>query len=485
MLIKSDPKILTSYLEDSSNLKGGHADEVVFPSSIEELAEFVRSANYKKIPITVSGGGTGTTGSRIPFGGAVISTEKLNRILDISESGMFACVQTGVLVEDFKNTCEKKGLFYTSHPTEKTASIGGTVATNASGSRSFKYGPTRRCINMLKMVLPTGEVFCIRRGEKFIDRSNSKVAIPGGRVIDIPMPAYKMPEVKSSAGYYAKPGMDLIDLFIGQEGTLSIIVEIEIGLVKKPAGIFSSFVFFDREANAWFFSKDAKKTQNILSLEYFDSNALELLRGKNPNVPEGKKAAIFFEQEIGGRADEAAIEGWLKLIEKHNSSLDDTWAAMNEKDAKLFTTLRYAIPESINEIFGRASFKKLSTDIAVPDDKFIEMMNFYMDAFKKESLAHVIFGHIGESHVHVNILPGSPGEENKARDLILVFVRKGLSLGGTVSAEHGIGKIKHRYLEEMYGREGILEMARIKKAFDPNCILGLDNIFPREILGLV
>ncbi|MDP3789412.1 MAG: FAD-binding oxidoreductase [Candidatus Omnitrophota bacterium] len=484
MLIKSDPQIISSYLEDSSNLKGGHADEVVIPADIEELSGFVKDAFAKKIPITVSGGGTGTTGSRIPFGGAVISTEKLNKILDISESGMCAAIQTGVLVEDLKSACDNIGLFYTSHPTQMSAFVGGTVATNASGSRSLKYGPTRKRVNMLKMILPTGELFCIRRGEKFIDRQNSRIAIPDGRVIDIPIPAYRMPDVKSSAGYYAKPGMDLIDLFIGQEGTLSIIVEIEIGLVKKPAGIFSCFVFFDREPDAWLFAKDAKKIKDILSVEYFDSNALELLRDKNPNVPGARKAAIFFELIISG-ADDAGLEELIKLIEKHGSSMDNTWAAMNEKDAGLFTTLRYAIPESVNEIIRRSGFKKLSADIAVPDDKFMEMMNFYMNAFKKESLKHVIFGHIGESHVHVNILPKSSDEEKRALGLSLDFVRKGLSLGGTVSAEHGIGKIKHRYLEEMYGKEGILEMAGIKKAFDPNCILGLDNIFPKEYLNMV
>lgn len=482
MLIKKDPLVLTSYLEDSSNLKGGYADEVVIPSSVEELAEFMKKANADRIPVTISGGGTATTGSRVPFGGAVLSTEKLNRISGISQGEMCANVQTGVLVEDLKCGCEKKGLFYTSHPTERTATIGGTVATNASGSRSLKYGPTRRCVKKLSMVLPTGEIFSVRRGDVVVDTDNHKVEIPGGRVIDIPLPSYRIPNVKNSAGYYAKPGMDLIDLFIGQEGTLSVIADIELGLVNKPAGIFSSFVFFDSEPDAWFFSQDAKKIANILSVEYFGSGAMELLRKKNANVPCDKQAAIFFEQETGKECDECDIDMWGRIIEKHNSSLDSTWVAMNEKDAGLFTLLRYSIPESLNDIFRQRGFKKLSTDIAVPDGNFIEMMNFYKECFSKTSLEHVIFGHIGESHVHVNILPRSADEERKARDLTFVFVKKGLSLGGTVSAEHGIGKIKHKYLEEMYGMKGISEMVNIKKAFDPNCILGLDNIFPKEML---
>ena len=170
------------------------------------------------------------------------------------------------------------------------------------------------------------------------------------------------------------------------------------------------------------------------------------------------------------------------MILKYNTSLDATWVAMNEKDAQGFTDLRYAIPESINEIVRQSGFRKFSTDIAVPGNRFSEMMGFYADAFKKERLDHVIFGHIGENHVHVNILPKSQDETVKAGKLSLLFVKKGVSLGGTISAEHGIGKLKHRYLQEMYGKRGILEMTKIKKAFDPNCILGLDNIFNREIL---
>ncbi|MFA6142373.1 MAG: FAD-binding oxidoreductase [Candidatus Omnitrophota bacterium] len=483
MLIKKDKDVLIGYLEDSSNLHGGYAEELVLPSNAEELSEFVKEANSRKIPITVSAGGTNTTGSRIPFGGTIVSTEKFNKILDISENEKIARVQSGVIVEDLKKACEKKGLFYTSHPTEKTAFVGGTVATNASGPRSLKYGPTRKCVKRLKMIMPTGEVFEIRRGEIFLNKSNLMLSLPGGRVIDVLLPAYRTPDVKSSAGYYMKPGMDLIDLFIGQEGTLSIIFEADIVLVKKPKMILSSFVFFNEEPDAWLFSRGAKSIKDILSIEYFDSNALHLLRNKNANIPADKNAAIFFEQETDGKNDDAVMDNWARLIKSCGSTLDDSWVAMNEKEAEHFTELRHMVPESVNDIVRRDGFKKMSADIAVPDGKFLEMMNYYAEAFRNKRFEHVLFGHIGESHVHVNILPKSEQENVEARKTVLAFIRKGLSLGGTVSAEHGIGKIKHRYLEEMYGLSGVAEMARVKKAFDPNCILGLDNIFSRDLLN--
>lgn len=496
MLSKKDPDVIKSYLEDTSNLKGGYTAEVAIPENIEEVSQFLASANSTNTPVTITGGGTSTTGSRIPFGGVVLSTEKLNKILSVSVDKRIAIVQTGVMVDELKIAADKAGLFYTSHPTEGTASIGGTVATNASGSRSFKYGPTRNYIKRLKMVLANGEILDLRRGQITISRQNPSFRLPSGLEIKVPIPSYKMPSVKNAAGYYIKDDMDLIDIFIGQEGTLSVIVEIEVGLVAKPAKILSSFVFFNKEEDAWNFSaraRDLSKKNRVtpgafgidaLSIEYFDVNALAILRAKNPNVPADARAAIFFEQEVvKGANEDRILDEWLDLISKCGSSADATWVAMNEKEAEKFTAFRHSIPEAINDIVRKNGFQKLSTDIAVPDKKFIEMMNFYKSSLKDSGIDHVVFGHIGENHVHGNLLPKSQDEAVAARDIVMSFIKKGVSLGGTVSAEHGIGKIKHRYLEEMYGTSAILEMSKLKRAFDPNCILGLDNIFPRKLLS--
>jgi D-lactate dehydrogenase (cytochrome) len=474
MLIKRDQDSIKSYFEDSSNLKGGHADGIVIPDSIGELSEFVKKANRDRQPITVSGGGTSTTGSRIPFGGVVISLERFSKIIDISSDKMRAVAQAGVLVEDFKRACEDKGLFYASHPTEKSAFLGGTISTNASGARSFKYGPTRKQVKRLKMVLATGLIFEICRGERIL---TSKDPI-------IPLPTYKMPMVKNSAGYFAGEGTDYIDLFIGQEGTLSIITEAELSLSVMPFGIFSSFVFFKDPKDAWSFAADARRS-SALSIEYFDANALRLLKAGSSNIPVGAQSAIFFEQELTERDEDAIVNGWLKTIVRHNSSPDEAWVAMTAEMCEKFNMFRYSIPESINDIVRSTGMRRLSTDIAVPENRLTEMMNFYINTLNACGMEHVIFGHIGECHLHVNLLPSNEAEYVKAKDICLTFIKKGVSLGGTVSAEHGIGKTRREYLVEMYGKQGVLEMARIKKALDPNWILGLDNIFPKEILSLI
>jgi D-lactate dehydrogenase (cytochrome) len=485
MLIKTDIDTTRSYFEDSSNIKGGHADKVLIPENEREISEILKKANRDSTPVTISGGGTGTTASRIAFGGIVVSTERLNSITEISSERKSATVQAGVTVESLKEAADRKGLFYTSHPTEKTAFIGGTIATNASGSRSFKYGSTRACVKRLRMVLATGDIYEIKRGVHTVGRDAGALVLPGLDAPMPPMPTYIMPNVKNASGYFARAGMDPIDLFIGQEGTLSVITEAEMSLVKKPAKILSCFVFFTKEEDAWRFSEGLKKAAgllDILSIEYFDHNAVTFLRGRNGNVPDAAASAIFFEEELSDGDETALMDKRVELIVKHGGSPDNTWVAMTDKEAEEFNNLRYAIPETVNEMFRRAGYYKLATDIAVPEKSFIEMMSFYVEAFKKSDLKHVVFGHISECHVHANILPSTDEELLRAKKLALAFVRKGISLGGTVSAEHGIGKIKKAYLEEMYGRKGLIEMARVKKALDPGWILGLDNIFPKELV---
>lgn len=486
MITKRDPDSIRSYFEDSSNLSGGHAAEVVMPETIDELSGFLRDAHARRLAVNISGGGTGTTGARIPFGGVVLSLERFDRIIDLRRETMAAVVQAGVTVDALRIACEERGLFYPCHPTERTAFVGGTIATNASGARSFKYGPTRGFVRRLTMVLADGTIATLERGAAFLTRKHPVVTL-GGKRITVPLPGYTMPAVKHAAGYFAREGMDAIDLFIGQEGTLSVITEAVIGLVPKPAGIFGCFVFFVREADAWAFAYEAARTSrersggvDALSIEYFDRNAVAILRTKNANVPADAVAAIFFEQEVPGEAGDVTIAAWEDLIVRHGSSLEATWVAMNEHEIEAFAELRHAIPEAVNDTVRRSGFRKFSTDIAVPREQLITMMRWYEDHLNRHAIPHIVFGHIGECHLHVNILPRSAAEAASAQAMCEAFIGKAVALGGTVSAEHGIGKTRHAYLRRLYGERGIIEMARIKKAFDPSLILGPGTIFPQE-----
>ena len=479
MLVKKDPGTIRSYFEDASNLCGGHADEVIIPESTSELASFLKEANSKRTPVTISGGGTGQAGGRIPFGGVLLSTEKFKRVKDVKKTdlGGYAVAEAAVLIEEIKSACDRKGLFYTYDPTEQTASVGGTIATNAKGARSFRYGPTRRYVKELKIVLADGSMLYLKRGDVKAKGRSLEFAV-NGKNYNVRVPSYKMPDTKNSAGYYAEDNMDLIDLFIGQEGTLGLILEAKLEVVDKPKGLFSSFVFFKDDGLSWKFARDIKSARP-LSIEYMDSNCLRLLEEKYQNVPRSAKAAIFFEDEIT-KDENALLEKWEKILSTHGISLDDTWVATSEKMQREFLEKRHYLGEAMGDMAKRSGFTKVHTDLAVPDGKLPEMLLFYKNNLKESGLRYFAFGHIGDAHLHVNMLPEDEKGYDKARKLELEFVKKAVSLGGTVSAEHGIGKTKKEFLKLLYGEKGIREMREVKRELDPNLILARGNIFDIE-----
>src|SRR5689334_10323250 len=182
MQTKTQPEDLQNYLTDASNMQGGFASKLFIPESVGEISEILREANAAGIPVTVSGARTGTVGGAVPFGGYVISMERLNRIKSIDRESRTAVVEPGVILRDFQKAVEAEGLFYPPDPTEWSCQIGGTVATNASGSRSFKYGATRRYVRRLKVVLADGEVLDITRGSKL------QLVTESDRIIEYKLP---------------------------------------------------------------------------------------------------------------------------------------------------------------------------------------------------------------------------------------------------------------------------------------------------------
>ncbi|MFC1508053.1 FAD-binding oxidoreductase [Candidatus Omnitrophota bacterium] len=201
-------------------------------------------------------------------------------------------------------------------------------------------------------------------------------------------------------------------------------------------------------------------------------------------MPLSSEAMVYFEQDFKLEDEDFLTENWMKMLEKNNALMESSYFADSDKEREKLTDLRHALPEMINEIVKRNKLPKVGTDIAVPDKGFPEMFEFYKEKLALSKIDYVIFGHIGENHLHVNMLPKKEDEFKKSRSVYMDFVKKAVSLGGTVSAEHGIGKLKHSFLEAMYGKNNIQEMAMLKKSLDPQCILGLDNIFPKELLKL-
>lgn len=510
MLTKSQPDEIQSFLADSSHVGGGFAERVVFPETIADVAEVLREATRNRTPVTISGAGTGTVAGRVPFGGVVLATDKLNRIKQIShnahKNGGYAVAESGVILGDFQRAVDSAGLLYPPDPTERSCFLGGNVATNASGARTFKYGPTRNYVERLQIALAIGEVIDIRRGELHADESGSiTIPLPSGKSISARLPTYRMPQVrKNASGYYVAPVMDAIDLFIGSEGTLGVILEVEVKLLPKPAGLMSGVVFFTSEEDLLGFVREARERSlatrggsptvregvspafsdalDARALEYFDIESLRFLRQKYETIPTDARGAIFFEQETTSSTEESLMTEWLSLLERHHALGDGSWFATNEADQAKLREFRHALPVLMNEWFARHNQRKISTDMSVPDEAFAGMLRFYEDSLRGGNLRYTIFGHIGDNHVHVNILPRDDDEAARAREIYRTFIRRAVDVGGTISAEHGIGKLKREYLRELYGDEHLREMAEMKRAFDPAGILGRGNMFSEDFL---
>jgi D-lactate dehydrogenase (cytochrome) len=486
-------------LADASNLAGGHASRVVFPETAEEVADVLVAASREGVPVTVSGAGTGLVGGRVPFGGIVLATDKLRRIGEIVKDadGGRARAEAGVVLADFQRAVEARGLLYPPDPTERSCYLGATVATNSSGARTFKYGSTRRYIRRLQVALTTGDVLNLARGELYAE-ADGRLRIPlgGGRgSIEAQLPDYRMPQTrKHAAGYYVAQGMDAIDLFIGSEGTLGVVCEIEAALLAKPEGVLGGVVFFNDEENLLAFvraaraasletrKEDRRGALDARALEFFDAEALDFLREKFPLIPADAQGAIFFEQETTGETEERLLDAWLALLERHAAALDASWFATNERDGARLREFRHALPVLVNEWLARHGQRKVSTDMSVPDEAFPAMLNFYQETLRASRLQYVIFGHIGDNHVHVNILPRDDRQATQAREIYRQFIERAVAFGGTISAEHGVGKIKRDYLRTLYGDEALRQMAALKRAFDPACILGRGNMFAEEFL---
>jgi D-lactate dehydrogenase (cytochrome) len=480
MQIKSSPDEIQSYLSDASFIREGHADRVVFPESVEEVAEIVAGANRERTPVTVSGAGTGTVGGRVAFGGIVLATDRLNRIKSIvhEDGGGYAVVEPGVFLSDLQRAVDHEGLLYPPDPTERGCFIGGTVATNASGARTYKYGPTRNYIRRLKIVLASGEIVDLRRGD-IRAASDRTIRIAS---INAQLPSYDMPATrKNASGYFVAPGMDAVDLFIGSEGTLGVICEIEARLLPKPEGLLSGVVFFANEADVLALVVEARTRVDARALEFFDRESLNFLRQKYPEIPSEAVGAIFFEQETTAATEDSVQNDWLALLDQHHA-FPDSWFASNEQDQARLREFRHQLPVLMNEWFARYNQRKVSTDMAVSDDAFPGLFRLYKETLQASGLRYTIFGHIGDNHVHVNILPRNESEASHARDLYVQFLNHAASVGGTLSAEHGVGKLKREYLRYFYTDTQLREMAALKKAFDPNGILGRGNIFSEELL---
>src|SRR5260370_2778247 len=254
--------------------------------------------------------------------------------------------------------------------------------------------------------------------------------------------------------------MDWIDLFVGSEGTLGVVTEAKFRFLPVPAEFLAGVVSFPDAASAIDAVEAWRAVTALRLLEYFDKPSLDLLRVPFPELPPPAGAAILFEEES------ADVDRWHDRVIESGALLSDSWFATTPPDRERFRRFRHALPELVNAAVRRNGFMKLGSDYAVPIARNREMLAEYRRRLEGE-FHYVIFGHIGDAHLHVNILPSSTEEFSRGQALMLDFARYAVALGGTVSAEHGLGKRKAHLLELQYTPRQIQSMNQVKRRLDP------------------
>jgi D-lactate dehydrogenase (cytochrome) len=346
------------------------------------------------------------------------------------------------------------------------------------------------------VVLATGDVLELHRRDNHLDSDKVfRIRSLDGKIRTVPVPSYESPGAKSAAGYFVTKNMDLIDLFIGSEGTLGVITEVTVALTIVPDHTAMFLAFFSSQEDAVGFVlhirgvKSENAPMRVHSLEYLDSNSLALLRKM---MDEGSlEAGIRIPDERSATgvlcefsySDLTEAIGFLQQpLRNSHSTLDNAVAGLDERSMDRLKDLRHVVPEAINKIVARRKKKiqdmhKIGTDTSVPDEKLEAMIGSYSKILTSSNLEYYVFGHIAENHLHVNILPNTQEELNQAEQLAKELAREAVAMGGTVTAEHGIGKMKKSLLLIMFNQIAIDEMQATKRALDPNMILSPVNIF--------
>jgi D-lactate dehydrogenase (cytochrome) len=503
----TDAERLEAFRTDAARVPGGHTTDVCFPESEAAVARVLTSGAR----VLVVGAQSSLTGGATPRGETVLSTARLRTIGGTAPDHVV--VEPGVVLADLARELAQRGQCYPPLPTYDGATVGGTVATNAAGAATFKYGATRAWVRALTVVLADGGVLEIARGEVTASPSGHfDVVTLEGRTQRVAVPSYRMPAVrKLAAGYFAAPGMDLIDLFIGAEGTLGVVTRVDLAVLAPPPAWFVGLVPCRDEAAALTLAdelRDPAHAIDVAAIEYLDARSLALIR--EDGVPEtlglplppGMQTALLFQVDLEpeatatsaaaeiARADDPTCTTTLvrlyRLLNRHGVLTTTVPALPGEvgrRDA-LFA-LRESVPQAVNRRVAAAqrtidpSLCKSGGDVIVPVERLGELLTRTHALLADLELDHAVWGHLSDGNLHPNVLPRRAEDGARAHTAQLAIGTIAIALGGSPLSEHGVGRhpVKHELLRRLYGEAGIAAMRAVKRALDPRGILAPGVIF--------
>jgi glycolate oxidase len=415
---------------------------VVWPEKTEDIVQIMKYAYESGAPIVPRGAGTGMTGGSVPLKDAVvISMERMNRIIELDKDNLTVLVEPGIINGRLQREVELQGFFYPPDPASMNfCTIGGNVAENAGGPRALKYGVTRDYVMEIEAVLPNGKL------------------ITAG--------------VRTHKGVV---GYDLVRLLVGSEGTLAVLTKIRLKLLPLPEDVVTLLCLFnDIEASARAVSMIIASKIIPRTLEFMDREAIKAVKKFKPiGLPDNIEALLLIE-----------IDGYPDAIRKEAEKVagictglgaDVSMAADEEARNKLWECRR-----SVSPALYHISPTKINEDIVVPRNRIPEMLNGLRKLSEDSGIKIVNFGHAGDGNIHVNIMAGNSNAEEyrRAESLVKKIFELTLSLGGTISGEHGVGITKAKYIGMEIKEKELSLMKGIKNLFDPKNILNPGKMFP-------
>jgi len=436
---------LAPYAQDETEDLTYFPEVVVKPQTAEEISQVLKWCNQYQVPLTPRGAGTGLSGAALPiYGGLLLSMERFNSILEIDEQNLQARVQSGVITEVFMNAVEEKGLYYPVDPSSKgSCFLGGNVAHGSGGPRVVKYGTIREYILNLKVVLPTGEIIWT-----------------GANTL------------KFASGY------NLTQLFIGSEGTLGIVTEIVVKLIPKPAQnvlLLASFTSNEQACEAVSAIFRAGITPS--AVEFMERKGVEWVM-KNDGVVFDLKdqVAALLLIELDGPSLDALYETveQLNAVLEQYHCLEVLFADTTSQKEELWRMRRtMAVSVKANSVYKEE-------DTVVPRAALPQLIAGIKRIGFAYGFESICYGHAGDGNLHVNIIKGNMSDEDwqyKLKKGIAEIFELTVSLGGTLSGEHGIGLVQKEYMHLKFSEVHLNIMRQIKRVFDPHGILNPGKIF--------
>ena len=426
-------------------------EAVVFPTSTEQVARLMRWANTHGVPVTPRGAGSGLAGAAIPVaGGVVCSFDKMNRILEIDVDNLMVVVEPGVVTNALDAALKEHGLFFAGYPmSEDICFVGGNVAENAGGGRAVKYGVTSAYVQGAEVVTPTGEVLDL-----------------GGK------------RLKDVTGY------NLLQLFVGSEGTLGIFTKLVIRVVPRPVarGVFFGAYPTPAAATACIADLKRKLSDGPSAIEFIDGDTA---RRTNQRLPKAERTALpeeagaYLLVEFDG-TDTAAIEsliaGAKELVAAHGGSVQTS--GTDEAAIERAWRLRKQVPWYVKRVAGAAHSLE---DVVVPPSAVPELVAIVERLRTTYAVPIAVFGHAGDGNFHITPMKTEemtlPEWDATADPLLRELYREVVRLGGTISGEHGIGRKRAKYLSVALSSAERTTMRAIKAALDPSNVLNPGVIF--------